>query len=213
MATTPDPALLADLRAALDSTYAIEREIGGGGMSRVFLGDERSLGRRVVLKVLPPELTAGVNRERFRREIQFAARLQHPHIVPLLAAGPVGGILYYTMPFVEGESLRNRLEKDGPMPAARVLAILQDVVDALAYAHSRGLVHRDIKPEHPDPAGARPGHRFRGREGHQRIAPRHRRHDHRGGGGHAGVHGAGAARRRSRGGSPDRKSTSLNSSP
>jgi serine/threonine-protein kinase len=147
MATTPDPALLADLRAALDSTYAIEREIGGGGMSRVFLGDERSLGRRVVLKVLPPELTAGVNRERFRREIQFAARLQHPHIVPLLAAGQVGDILYYTMPFVEGESLRNRLEKDGPMPAARVLAILQDVVDALAYAHSRGLVHRDIKPE------------------------------------------------------------------
>src|ERR1051326_3017232 len=147
MATTPDPALLADLRAALDATYAIEREIGGGGMSRVFLADERSLGRRVVLKVLPPELTAGVNRERFRREIQFAARLQHPHIVPLLAAGQVGDILYYTMPFVEGESLRNRLEKDGPMPAARVLAILQDVVDALAYAHSRGLVHRDIKPE------------------------------------------------------------------
>src|ERR1051326_3236383 len=147
MATTPDPALLADLRAALDATYAIEREIGGGGMSRVFLADERSLGRRVVLKVLPPELTAGVNRERFRREIQFAARLQHPHIVPLLAAGQVGDILYYTMPFVEGESLRNRLEKDGPMPAARVLAVLQDVVEALADAHSRGLVHRGLQPE------------------------------------------------------------------
>src|ERR1044071_7049952 len=147
MALTPDPALRADLRAALDSTYAVEGEIAGGGMSRVFLADERALGRRVVLKVLPPELTAGVNRDRFRREIQFAARLQHPHIVPLLAAGQVGDILYYTMPFVEGETLRARLEKDGPMPAARVLAILQDVVDALAYAHSRGLVHRDIKPE------------------------------------------------------------------
>src|ERR1041384_7964069 len=147
MAATPDPALLAELRSALDSTYEIEGEIGGGGMSRVFGAVERALGRRVVIKVLPPELTAGVNREGFAREIQFAPRLQPPHIAPLLAAGQVGDILYYTMPFVEGESLRNRLEKDGPQPAARVLAILQDVVDALAYAHSLGLVHRDIKPE------------------------------------------------------------------
>jgi tRNA A-37 threonylcarbamoyl transferase component Bud32 len=147
MAATPDPALLATLRGALDSTYEIEREIGGGGMSRVFLATERALGRRVVIKVLPPELTAGVNRERFRREIQFAARLQHPHIVPLLTAGQVGDILYYTMPFVEGETLRLRLEHDGPLPAAQVVAVLQDVVDALAYAHSQGLVHRDIKPE------------------------------------------------------------------
>src|SRR5436309_11467539 len=147
MASTPDPALLAELRAALDSTYEIEGEIGGGGMSRVFEAVERALGRRVVIKVLPPELTAGVNRERFRREIQFAARLQHPHIVPLLTAGQVGDILYYTMPFVEGETLRVELDRGGRLPAARVLAILQDVVDALAYAHSRGLVHRDIKPE------------------------------------------------------------------
>src|ERR1043166_6964017 len=147
MAATPDPALLATLRGALDSTYEIEREIGGGGMSRVFLAVERALGRRVVIKVLPPELTAGVNRERFRREIQFAARLQHPHIVPLLTAGQIGDILYYTMPFVEGQTLRLRLEQDGPLPAARVVAVLQDVVDALAYAHSQGLVHRDIKPE------------------------------------------------------------------
>jgi serine/threonine-protein kinase len=147
MAATPDPALLAELRAALDSTYEIEREIGGGGMSRVFEAVERALGRRVVIKVLPPELTAGVNRERFRREIQFAARLQHPHIVPLLTAGQVGDILYFTMPFVEGETLRVELDRGGRLPAARVVAILQDVVDALAYAHSRGLVHRDIKPE------------------------------------------------------------------
>jgi serine/threonine-protein kinase len=147
MAATPDPALLAELRSALDSTYEIEGEIGGGGMSRVFGAVERALGRRVVIKVLPPELTAGVNRERFRREIQFAARLQHPHIVPLLTAGQVGDILYYTMPFVEGETLRVELDRGGRLPAARVVAILQDVVDALAYAHSRGLVHRDIKPE------------------------------------------------------------------
>src|SRR5258708_430326 len=124
MAATPDPALLATLRAALDSTYEIGGERGGGGMGRVFGAVERALGRRVVIKVLPPELTAGVNRERFRREIQFAARLQHPHIVPLLNAGQVGDILYYTMPFVVGESLRAELERGGRLPTARALAIL-----------------------------------------------------------------------------------------
>ena len=146
MSGTPDPALLEQLRSALDSTYAIERELRGG-MSRVFVATERALGRRVVLKVLPPELTAGVNRDRFRREIQFAARLQHPHIVPLLTAGQVGEILYYTMPLVEGETLRSRLDREGRLGAAAVVRILQDVVDALAYAHTNGLVHRDIKPE------------------------------------------------------------------
>jgi serine/threonine protein kinase len=146
MPGTPDPALLEQLRAALDSTYEIERELTGG-MARVFVATERALGRRVVIKVLPPQLTAGVNRERFRREIQFAARLQHPHIVPLLTAGQVGEILYYTMPLVEGETLRGRLEREGRLGAAGVVNILQDIVDALAYAHSQGLVHRDIKPE------------------------------------------------------------------
>jgi serine/threonine protein kinase len=146
MAGTPDPALLEQLRAALDSTYEIERELTGG-MSRVFVATERALGRRVVIKVLPPQLTAGVNRERFRREIQFAARLQHPHIVPLLTAGQVGEILYYTMPLVEGETLRSRLEREGRLGAANLVSILQDIVDALAYAHGQGLVHRDIKPE------------------------------------------------------------------
>lgn len=144
--SSPDPELLTTLRQALDATYDIEREIGGG-MSRVFVATERALGRRVVIKVLPPELTAGVNRERFRREIQFAARLQHPHIVPLLTAGQVGDILYYTMPLVEGETLRSRLEREKRLPAPVVVAILQDVVDALAYAHGLGLIHRDIKPE------------------------------------------------------------------
>jgi serine/threonine-protein kinase len=114
-------------------------------MSRVFVATDRSLGRKVVIKVLPPELTAGVNRERFRREIQVAAQLQHPHIVTLLSAGEDGDILYYTMPYIEGESLRHSLEK-GAFAVKDVVRILHDVIDALAYAHARGVIHRDIKP-------------------------------------------------------------------
>jgi len=133
------------LRNALSPAYDIERELTGAGMSRVFVAIDRALGRRVVIKVLPPELTAGVNRERFRREVQVAAQLQHPHIVTLLSAGEDGDILYYTMPFIEGESLRFALEK-GPLSVRDVVRVLHDVVDALAYAHARGVIHRDIKP-------------------------------------------------------------------
>jgi serine/threonine protein kinase len=133
------------LRAALAPAYDIERELTGAGMSRVFVATDKVLGRKVVVKVLPPELTAGVNRERFRREIQVAAQLQHPHIVTLLSAGEDGELLYYTMPYIEGESLRNALEK-GPLAVRDVVRILHDVVDALAYAHARGVIHRDIKP-------------------------------------------------------------------
>jgi hypothetical protein len=133
------------LRAALSPAYELERELTGAGMSRVFVATDRSLGRKVVIKVLPPELTAGVNRERFRREIQVAAQLQHPHIVTLLSAGEDGDILYYTMPYIEGESLRHSLEK-GPLAVKDVVRILHDVIDALAYAHARGVIHRDIKP-------------------------------------------------------------------
>ena len=133
------------LRTALSPAYEIERELHGAGMSRVFVATDRSLGRKVVIKVLPPELTAGVNRERFRREIQVAAQLQHPHIVTLLSAGEDGELLYYTMPYIEGESLRHSLEK-GPLAVKDVVRMLHDVVDALAYAHARGVIHRDIKP-------------------------------------------------------------------
>ena len=133
------------LRASLSDAYDIERELSGAGMSRVFVATDRVLGRKVVVKVLPPELTAGVNRERFRREVQVAAQLQHPHIVTLLSAGEDDDILYYTMPFIEGESLRKALEK-GPLSVREVVRILHDVVDALAYAHARGIIHRDIKP-------------------------------------------------------------------
>ncbi len=134
------------LKDSLSQAYEIERELGGGGMSRVFVATERSLGRKVVIKVLSPELTAEVNRGRFRREIQVAAQLQHPHIVTLLAAGEHGDIVYYTMPFIVGESLKSALDKNGPLHIADVVRILYDVVDALAYAHAQGVIHRDIKP-------------------------------------------------------------------
>src|SRR5579871_6625085 len=103
------PELCDQLEATLGKTYTLERELGGGGMSRVFLAEETALGRQVVVKVLPPELGGEVNAERFRREVRVAARLQHPHIVPVLSAGEAGPLLYYTSPFVAGESLRQRL--------------------------------------------------------------------------------------------------------
>jgi serine/threonine protein kinase len=134
------------LQTALGDGYLIERELGGAGMSRVFAATEQALQRRVVVKVLPPDLAAGVNHERFRREIQVAAQLQHPHVVPLLAAGENGGLLWFTMPFIEGESLRAAIARRGRFPARDVIRIMHDVTDALAYAHARGVVHRDIKP-------------------------------------------------------------------
>ena len=136
-----------DLEQALGSAYTLERELGGGGMSRVFVAEERSLGRRVVVKVLPPEIAAGVNVDRFRREIQMAARLQHPHIVPVLSSGEMQGIPFYTMPFVEGESARARLQRAGALAITEIIGILRDVAKALAYAHDHGIVHRDIKPD------------------------------------------------------------------
>ncbi len=137
---------ISQLERTVSASYDIERELSGGGMSRVFLATERALGRRVVIKVLPPDLAAGVNMERFRREIQLAAQLHHPHIVPLLSTGEGNGILYYTMPYIEGESLRLAIERTGRLAVADVIRVLHDVVDALAYAHGRGVIHRDIKP-------------------------------------------------------------------
>jgi tetratricopeptide (TPR) repeat protein len=134
------------LQSTLGSAYLIERELRGGGMSRVFVATETALDRRVVIKVLPSALAEGMSVERFKREIGFAARLQHPHIVPVLTAGETGGLPYYTMPFVDGESLRARLVT-GPMSVQKVVSVLRDVAKALAYAHDHGVIHRDIKPD------------------------------------------------------------------
>ena len=135
------------LQQVFGDTVRIERELGGGGMARVFLATERALNRPIVIKVLLGEWREGsASADRFRREIALAASLQHPHIVPLLQAGEADGIPYYTMPYVEGESLRERLAS-GPLPVPEVIACVRDVARALAHAHERGVVHRDIKPD------------------------------------------------------------------
>jgi serine/threonine-protein kinase len=140
-----------DLRATLERTlgdlYSFERELQGGAMSRVFVAMDRQLGREVVMKVLPPEVAAELSADRFRREIQLAAKLQHPHIVPLLSSGEVNGTPYFTMPFVEGESLRARLARVGELPIPEAVRILREVASAVSYAHKHGVVHRDIKPD------------------------------------------------------------------
>jgi serine/threonine-protein kinase len=148
---TNNPILVEDLRDQLQATlgtqYVLEQELGGGGMSRVFVAHEASLGRKVVVKVLPPDMAASVSIDRFRREIQLAAQLQHPHIVPLLNAGETEGLPYFTMPFVKGESLRAKLARGGELPLSEAVRILREVAAALAYAHENHVVHRDIKPE------------------------------------------------------------------
>jgi dienelactone hydrolase len=138
--------LLERLQASLGGDYLIERELGGGGMSRLFLAEERRLGRRVVVKVLSPEVAAGLSGERFEREIRVAAELQDPRIVPVLQVGHAGDLRFYTMPYVEGETLRARLDRS-PVPVDEALGILRDVAMALERAHAHRVVHRDVKPE------------------------------------------------------------------
>lgn len=148
------------LQRSLGDAYVITRELGGGGSARVFLATEVALERAVVLKVLPTELADGVDGTRFHREILIAARLQHPHLVPLLSARePVPGepngaaaatastLRWYAMPFVEGETLREHLTRRGALPLPEALRLLRELASALAYAHAKGVVHRDIKPE------------------------------------------------------------------
>ncbi|MGE0439942.1 MAG: protein kinase [Gemmatimonadales bacterium] len=139
-------ALERQLADALGAEYRIDRELGGGGMSRVFLATDVKLDRPVVVKV-HPHGAHGVSGDRFRREIQVAAQLQHPNLVPVLDAGDADGLLYFVMPYVPGESLRTLLDREGAQPPARARVVLRDVARALAFAHEHGIVHRDIKPD------------------------------------------------------------------
>src|SRR2546428_8837476 len=139
--------LLARLRAALVGRYTIERELGRGGMATVYLGRDLKHHRAVAIKVLRPELAAALGPERFVREIEIAAGLTHPHILPLHDSGEAAGFLYYVMPYVEGESLRDRLRRERQLPPDDARHIAREVADALSYAHSRHVIHRDVKPE------------------------------------------------------------------
>ncbi len=134
------------LQRALAPEYEILRELGGGGMSRLYLARERALGRNVVVKVLPPEYLTDDSVVRFQREVTLTARLQHPNILPVLRAGKAGELLFYIAPFIEGESLRQRIDRDRTLAAADCAAILEESTRALAFAHARGVVHRDVKP-------------------------------------------------------------------
>jgi len=132
---TPD--LRAHLQATLGDGFTLEREIVGGGMSRVYVAEETALRRRIVVKVLPEDMAAEVSLARFQREIALAARLQHPHIVPMLASGETQGLPYYTMPFIDGESLRQRLVRGGELPIAEATRLVREIASALAYVHDK----------------------------------------------------------------------------
>lgn len=136
-----------DDSSAFTDRYHIEREVGSGGMARVFLARDLKHDRDVAIKVLRPELSSGIGKERFLREIKLAARLMHPHILPLFDSGEDDGALYFVMPYVKGASLRVRLAREGQLPLEDALEITRDIAGALDYAHRQDIVHRDIKPE------------------------------------------------------------------
>ena len=139
--------LLVRLTQALADRYRIERELGSGGMAIVYLAEDVKHHRRVAIKVLRPELAASLGADRFVREIEIAANLTHPHILPLYDSGQADGFLYYVMPFIEGESLNDRLQREGKLPIPQAIRLTDQVASALSHAHERGLVHRDVKPE------------------------------------------------------------------
>ena len=137
---------VAKVRRVLADRYRVERVIGEGGMATVYLADDLKHKRKVALKVMRPELAATLGSDRFLREVEIAANLSHPHILPMYDSGEADGILYYVMPWIEGESLSARLKRDGELPVGEALRYAREVADALAYAHKRGIIHRDIKP-------------------------------------------------------------------
>jgi len=149
--TDPSTALRAGiparLAAALSDRYRIERELGVGGMATVYLAEDLKHKRKVALKVLKPELAAVLGAERFIQEITTTAALQHPHILPLFDSGTADGFLYYVMPFIDGETLRSKLDRETQLGIDEAVRITTDVASALHYAHTHGVIHRDIKPE------------------------------------------------------------------
>ena len=138
--------LLGDRQAHFGNEYTVERELTGGGMSRVVVARDAALDRHVVIKVLPPNVTATISVDRFRREIMLAAALQHPNVVPVLRAGELNGVPFFVMPYIDGESLRTRMMR-GPLSVRETVNIMKDIARALAFAHGRGIIHRDIKPD------------------------------------------------------------------
>jgi serine/threonine-protein kinase len=141
------PTSVEELRAALAYRYTVERELGAGGMATVYLAQDVKHGRQVAIKVLKPELAHAVGADRFLREIRITAGLNHPHILPLLDSGEADGFLYFVMPYVAGESLRARMDREGPLPVDEALRIAEQVASALEHAHRHEVIHRDIKPE------------------------------------------------------------------
>ena len=141
----PEP--IAQLNTALEGRYIVEKELGRGGMATVFLAEDVKHRRKVAVKVLKPELAAVLGAERFVHEITTTASLQHPHILPLFDSGTAGGFLYYVMPFIEGETLRSKLDREKQFGIEEAVRITREVADALDYAHRHGVIHRDIKPE------------------------------------------------------------------
>src|SRR2546430_15751206 len=138
---------VAAMTAALGERYEIERELGRGGTATVYVAQDRRHGREVAVKVLRPDVAAAIGAERFLREITIAARLTHPHVLPLIDSGQAGGSLYYVMPYVRGESLRQRLAREGRLPLKDALRIARELGAGLDYAHREGFIHRDVKPE------------------------------------------------------------------
>jgi serine/threonine-protein kinase len=141
------PDLLEELHSSLGSTFAFERELGGGGMARLFVAEETALGRKVVVKVLPPEWAAPTAFERFPTRDSRRGRLQHPHIVPVISAGIANGLIYYTTPFVPGEGLRQRLARERQLSIDDAVRFTCEIAEALDHAHHEGVIHRDVKPD------------------------------------------------------------------